>query len=164
MTQLVDGLLKIGVHRCLHYRCGCEVQSYALSLSIHSEIVPLRLRVHRGPVSLISLDLQNVRATIWSTTYFSAILLGYWSCFGLLHTGESNRNEKTNGFFQPDPNASMAAVIAELAYGNGHTSYEGSRSSSLMIVPTCFKIEAKLLTALATSSKSFASLGDNAAN
>ena len=71
---------------------------------------------------------------------------------------------KDTWFLQPGPNASVAAMIAQLAYENGHTSYEGSRSSSLMIVPTCFKIEAKLLIALATSSRSFASLGASAAN
>ena len=94
VTHSVDALLKIEVRRCLHYGCGCEAQSCALSLSTHSGIALSRLRVHRVPVSLISLDLQIVRATIWSTTCFSAALLGYWLWFR-----GSDRNEKTHSSF-----------------------------------------------------------------
>ena len=92
MTHFVDGLLAIGVHYCLHYGRGCEAQSCVLSLSIHSEIAPSRLQVHREPISLISLNSLNVRVV--DNPFLDNSLELLIIVLGLLQTGGSNMYER----------------------------------------------------------------------
>lgn len=70
----------------------------------------------------------------------------------------------STSYVQPDAPERPSVKVAWQTYRKSHTCKEGRRSSSLMMVPTCFNIEAKLLIAFTTFKKSLASPGDEAAN